>query len=527
MESQYFANLQHLLPHFTVIVGIVVAALWNLFSPRSKYVVPMVSLGALVFAFFQYTGTFGAETVDLFGKLYTVDKLSKLFGALSCAVGTIVVLMSMGYERRFGPNKGEYYTTLLTATLSVMFLAGTADLIMLFVALETLTICCVLLSGFAKRDIKSNEASLKYLLSTAATTATFMYGLSFLYGLTGTTNFYEIQNKLYTPAQSPSLVCIVLLVLLLSVVGFKLSMVPFHMWTPDVYEGAPTPVTAFLSIGSKLGGVVVALRLLSYVFVDVSNNHIPYFDWVPIVGVLAILSMVVGNLIALNQTSVKRMLAYSSIAHVGYFLIGLCANNRDSIASMVFYTMVYGFMNLGAFTAASMIENELGTDNMNDWSGIIRKRPWITIAMAVCLLNLGGLPVPPAGFLAKFFVFWSGLQIPGDYGIALGPLLVGVGLLTSIPALFYYTRVAIKMIVKEPSPAVASMTERRLLMADSQVGPILAMFISLVGIVVCSTQVTPLMQASLAAVGSLERSNISFNDRHDVVGTLPSATPTR
>ncbi len=526
-DSQYFANIQYLLPHFIVIAGIVLAALWNLFSPRSKHVVPLVSLGALILAFIQFAGQFNLETADLFHKLYTFDKLSVLFGALSCAVGIIVVLMSMGYERKFGPNKGEYYATLLTATVSVMFLAGTTDLIMLFVALETLTICCVLLSGFSKRDIKSNEASLKYLLSTAATTATFMYGLSFLYGLTGSTNFFEIQNKLYTSAQSPSLVCIVLLILLLSVIGFKLSMVPFHMWTPDVYEGAPTPVTAFLSIGSKLGGIVVALRLLTYVFVDLSNNRLPYFDWIPIVGFLAILSMVFGNLIALNQTSVKRMLAYSSIAHVGYFLIGLCGNTRDSIATMVFYTIVYGFMNLGAFTAATMIENELGTDNMNDWSGLIRKRPWVSIAMGVCLLNLAGLPVPPAGFLAKFFVFYSGLQITGDYGVPLGPVLVGMGLLTSIPAVFYYTRVAIKMIVKEPSALVDALPERRMLLPDSQVGPILAMAVSLIGIIVCSTQVTPLMAISVSAVGSIERTNNISLQRHDVVGSLPSTVPDR
>lgn len=529
-DSLFFANIHHLLPHFIVIVGIVVAALWNLFSPRSKHVVPLFSLGCLVLAFVQYTGQFGTSTVDLFGKLYSLDKLSVLVGALVCAVSSIVVLMSMGYERKFGPNKGEYYTTLLTATLSVMFLAGTNDLIMLFVALETLTICCVLLAGFTKHDIRSNEASLKYLLSTAATTATFMYGLSFLYGLTGSTNFIEIQTRLYTAAQSPSLVCVVLLVLLLSVIGFKLSMVPFHMWTPDVYEGAPTPVTAFLSIGSKLGGVVVALRLLGYVFVDINNNHTPYFDWVPIVGVLAMLSMIGGNLIALNQTSVKRMLAYSSIAHVGYFLIGLCANTPDGITSMLFYTIVYGFMNLGAFAAAIMIENELGTDQMDQWSGLIRKRPWVVVGMTVCLLNLAGLPIPPAGFLSKFFVFWSGLQINADYALPLGPILVGVGLLTSVPAVFYYTRVAIKMIVKEPSRAVDALPERRRVLPDSQVGPILAVFVCLVGILVCSTYVTPLMDVSARAVAALDRTSVSTSSAprtriDDVISALPVNLP--
>jgi NAD(P)H-quinone oxidoreductase subunit 2 len=411
----------------------------------------------------------------------------------------------MGYERKFGPNKGEYYAILLTAVVSVMFLAGTTDLIMLFVSLETLTICCVLMSGMTKRDVRSNEAALKYLLSTAATTATFMYGLTFLYGLTGSTDYASIQSKFYQVAQSPSLVAMLLLVLLISVIGFKLSIVPFHMWTPDVYEGAPTPVTAFLSVGSKLGGLVVALRLLITVFGAASAN------WIPLIGILAIMSMVAGNLIAMCQKSVKRMLAYSSIAHVGYFLIALCANTTESLGAIFFYIIVYGLMNLGAFTAAIMIENEVGSDDMEDWCGLIRKRPFVAVAMTLCLLNLGGLPVPPAGFLAKFFVFWAGIQMYST----LGYWLVGIGLLTSIPAVFYYSRVAIKMIVRDPSARVAALPERRLALADSQLGPIVALAISLVGIIAAGTSaVTPLMDFSTKAVSGLAQSQ--------TIGQLPA-----
>lgn len=440
-----------------------------------------------------------------FNGLYTADNLSTAFGFIACVVGTMVVFMTMGYERKFGPNRGEFYAILLTAIVSVMFLAGTTDLIMLFVALETLTICCVLLSGMAKREARSNEAALKYLLSTAATTATFMYGCSFLYGLTGDTNFYGIQAKFYQVAQSPSLVAMLLIVLLISVIGFKLSMVPFHMWTPDVYEGAPTPVTAFLSVGSKLGGVVVALRLLTVVFGSASAN------WIPLIGILSILSMVAGNFIALCQKSVKRMLAYSSIAHVGYFLIALCANTTESLAALMFYIIVYGLMNLGAFTAAIIIENEVGSDNMDDWSGLIRKRPWVSIGMAICLLNLGGLPVPPAGFLAKFFVFWSGIQMFS----VLGYVLVAVGLITSIPAVFYYTRVAIKMIVREPSAKVQALPEQRMTLPDSQFGPIVALSLCIAGLIAASTNmVTPLMEFSTKAVNSMNQPS--------VVGELPS-----
>lgn len=493
-DNQFFSGVFALLsPHLWVIAGIIIAALWNLFFPRLKHVTPLVSLSTLAMAVVIYLKQFGADRQDLFARLYVVDTLSVALGLISCLVGIVVIFMSMGYERKFAPHRGEYYAILLTAIVSVMFLAGTTDLIMLFVSLETLTICCVLLSGFAKRDIKSNEASLKYLLSTAATTATFLYGLSFLYGLTGSTNYYDIQAKIFQVSQSPSLVAILLLVLLISAVGFKLSMAPFHMWTPDVYEGAPTPVTAFLSVGSKLGGIAVALRLLPFTFASASA------DWVPIIGGLAILSMIVGNLIALCQRSVKRMLAYSSIAHVGYFLIALAANNGQSLAALLFYVIIYGFMNLGAFACAIMIENELATDDMEDWSGLIRKRPWLTIAMTICLLNLGGLPIPPAGFFAKFFVFWSGIQMYSN----LGNWLVIAGLVTSIPAVFYYTRVAIKMIVREPSSKVAALPAHRIPLVDSQLGPVLAVTICLVGLVAGSTVVGQLMDFSGKAVSAL------------------------
>jgi NAD(P)H-quinone oxidoreductase subunit 2 len=507
MSYQYFSGvLPTLAPHLWVIGGILFAALWNLLVPKLKSLTPIASLICLGVAACIYFGQLDAKTTEIFGKLYTGDKLSTSFGLISCIVGMVVVFMSMGYERKFGPNRGEYYALLLAATVSVMFLAGTTDLVMLFVSLETLTICCVILSGMAKNDPKSNEAGLKYLLSTAATTATFVYGLTFLYGLTGSTAFSEIKSNFFQVAQSPSLVAMLLIVLLVSVIGFKLSMVPFHMWTPDVYEGAPTPVTAFLSVGSKLGGLVIALRLLSYVFSDAASN------WIPLIGLLSILSMTAGNFIALCQKSVKRMLAYSSIAHVGYFLIALCANTHESLSALVFYIMVYGVMNLGAFTAAIMIENELGTDNMEHWSGLIRKRPFVSVAMAVCLFNLAGLPVPPAGFWAKFFVFWSGIQMFSP----LGYTLVAVGLLTSIPAIFYYTRVCIKMIVCEPSAEVQALGARRTELADSQFGPGLVLTASVAGLIAASTfMVSPLMEFSNKAVSSLSQPAI--------VGEIPAS----
>jgi NAD(P)H-quinone oxidoreductase subunit 2 len=495
----YTNALKYTAPEIVLVVGIMLAALWNLFAPKSRAAVPILTIIAMVVSSFLLAQQFNIpERVLLFPPgLFTVDKLTVAFGLIANVIGIICVCMTMSYDYRFANNRGEYYAILLAAVLAVCFLAGTTDLIMLFVGLETLTICCVLMSGFAKRDRKSNEASLKYLLSTAATTATFLYGLSFLYGMTASTNYYEIAPKMAIFAQSPSLVLIFLMVLLISVIGFKLSMVPFHMWTPDVYEGAPTPVAAFLSVGSKLGGFVVAIRLLTVVFASAAQ------DWGPVLGALAILSMIMGNLIALAQTSLKRMLAYSSIAHVGYILIGIVANTPESLSALVFYVMVYGFMNLGAFCGAILFENEAGTDNIEEMAGLVRKRPWLAAGLGVCLLNLAGLPVPPAGFLAKVFIFWSGFQMFN----ALGYWMIGAALLTSIPAVFYYTRVAIMMFVKEPSPTVAALPvagARRATMYG-QGGTRFALALSIAGIIASTVLVSPMMQFSSLSIGNITR----------------------
>ncbi len=491
--EQLFSNVQTLHPEVAVLVAAFMATLWNLFFPRAKEITPYICIAALIGAivlFCQQWGPIGTSEVKLFLGLFTVDRLTIATGIVSAIVGIIVVLMTMGYERHIGSNRGEFYAILMVAILSVMLLGGSTDLIMLFVAMETLTLCCVMLSGFEKRDRKSNEAALKYLLSTAATTATFLYGLSFLYGITRSTNFYDIQPAFYGLAQSASLVLVAVLVLLISVVGFKLSMVPFHMWTPDVYEGSPTPVGAFLSIGSKLGGLVVGIRLLSVVFQQMSP------DWSSVVGALAILSMIMGNIIALSQRSLKRMLAYSSIAHVGYMLIGLVVNTADGLQSMWFYIMVYGLMNLGAFTGAVLFQNETGTDDIDAMSGLVKKRPWLCLGLTICLLNLAGLPIPPAGFLSKFFVFWSGIQMAS----MLGYLMVGVALVTSVPAIYYYSRVCIKMIVRDPSEAVKALPDQRRPQPDPQEAPMLALAIAVAGIIAGSFLVTPLMNFAGSAV---------------------------
>ncbi len=485
--------------------------------PKAKEWTPVWAMTGLGAAFTTLFLQFFDKPAILFNGLFTVDKLTVTFGLIVTLVGVVVVLMTMGYEHHLGRNRGEFYSILLTAILAVLLLAGATDLIMLFVGLETLSICCVLLAGFNKFDVKSSEASLKYLLSTAATTATLLYGLSFVYGLTDATSYSVIAEKMALMAVPPtSLIRIFILVLLLSAVGFKLSTVPFHMWTPDVYEGAPTPVTAFLSIGSKAGGFVIALRLLFMVF----GKSAP--DWTILLTVLAVLSMIMGNLIALAQTSVKRMLAYSSIAHVGYILIGMISGTQQGLAAMMFYIIVYGFMNLGAFAGAILFANETGSDNIDDFAGLIKKRPYLALLMSVCLLNLAGLPIPPAGFFAKLFIFGAGIQMPLVLGTTpIGWILVSVALATSIPAVYYYTRVVIKMIVAEPSPKVLAMGEQRPFFDSPQSMVFLALWLCIGVIFLTGTVVVdPVMNISRDAVAPLLASP---DTKPSPLGMLPNS----
>lgn len=512
----YTDAIKLLWPEIFVVIAILITAVWNLFLPKHKEWTPVWAMLGLGAAFTTLFLQFFDKPTILFNGLFTVDKLTITFGLIVTLVGVITVLMTMGYEHHLGRNRGEFYSILLTAVLAVLLLAGATDLIMLFVGLETLSICCVILAGFNKFDVKSSEASLKYLLSTAAVTATLLYGLSFVYGMTDATSYSVIAEKMALMAVPPtSLIRIFILVLLISAVGFKLSTVPFHMWTPDVYEGAPTPVTAFLSIGSKAGGFVIALRLLFVVF----GKSAP--DWTLIITVLAILSMIMGNLIALAQTSVKRMLAYSSIAHVGYILIGLVSGTQQGLAAMMFYIIVYGFMNLGAFSAAILFANEAGSDNIDDFAGLIKKRPYLALLMTVCLLNLAGLPIPPAGFFAKLFIFGAGIQMPLLVGtIPVGWVLVGVALATSIPAVYYYTRVAIKMIVADPSPKVQAMGETRPFFDSPQSMVFLALWLCIGVIFLTGTVVVdPVMSISRDAVAPL----LATPESKSPLGMLPDA----
>ncbi len=365
------------------------------------------------------------------------DDLSIVFRGIIALSAAITILMSIRYVEQSGTALAEFIAILLTATLGGMFLSGANELVMIFISLETLSISSYLLTGYTKRDPRSNEAALKYLLIGASSTAVFLYGVSLLYGLSGgQTQLSAIATGIETANLGQSLGVVIALVFVIAGIGFKISAAPFHQWTPDVYEGAPTPVIAFLSVGSKAAGFALAIRLLTTVFPLVAD------EWRFVFTALAVLSMILGNVVALAQTSMKRMLAYSSIAQAGFVMIGLIAGTEAGYSSMMFYLLVYLFMNLCGFTCVILFSLRTGTDQITEYSGLYQKDPLLTLGLSLSLLSLGGIP-PLAGFFGKIYLFWAGWQA-GLYGLVL------LGLVTSVVSIYYYIRVVKMMVVKEP-----------------------------------------------------------------------------
>ena len=368
---------------------------------------------------------------------FNADDLSIVFRGIIALSAVVTVPMAIRYVEQSGTSLAEFLVILLTATLGGMFLSGASELVMIFVSLETLSISSYLLTGYMKRDPRSNEAALKYLLIGAASSAIFLYGSSLLYGLSGgETRLGAIAANIVSDGTDAPIGLVVALVFVIAGIAFKIAAVPFHQWTPDVYEGSPTPVVAFLSVGSKTAGFALAIRLLVTAFPLVSEQ------WHFVFTALAVLSMVLGNVVALAQTSMKRLLAYSSIGQAGFLMIGLVVGTDAGYASMLYYLLVYLFMNLGGFTCVILFSLRTGTDQISEYAGLYQKDPLLTLGLSICLLSLGGIP-PMAGFFGKIYIFWAGWQ-SGAYGLVL------VGLVTSVISIYYYIRVIKMMVVKEP-----------------------------------------------------------------------------
>ncbi|MBO1055379.1 MAG: NAD(P)H-quinone oxidoreductase subunit N [Dolichospermum sp. JUN01] len=431
-------NAGTILPEGIVMITLLGVLIVDLILGRTsaRWIAYLATLGltaAIIALYFQWDTT---NPIAFTGS-FNGDDLSIVFRGIIALSAMSTILMSIRYVEQSGTPLAEFIAILMTATLGGMFLSGANELVMIFISLEALSISSYLLTGYTKRDPRSNEAALKYLLIGASSTAVFLYGVSLLYGLSGgQTELSAIAQGIATANVGQSLGLVIALVFVIAGIGFKISAAPFHQWTPDVYEGAPTPVIAFLSVGSKAAGFALAIRLLTTVFPVVAD------EWRFVFTALAVLSMVLGNVVALAQTSMKRMLAYSSIAQAGFVMIGLIAGTDAGYSSMIFYLLVYLFMNLCGFTCVVLFSLRTGTDQISEYSGLYQKDPLLTLGLSISLLSLGGIP-PLAGFFGKIYLFWAGWQA-GLYWLVL------LGLVTSVVSIYYYIRVVKMMVVKEP-----------------------------------------------------------------------------
>ena len=423
-----------LLPEAIISLLIIACTVLTFTLPNKKqniiYIVS--SLGALLALIsFSYMPFF-AEINALWNN-FTSNTFTILFRIL-ILIGTIITIqMSKKYVSGYGNSIGEFYTLILIAALGAMLLAGASDLIMLFVALETLSLSCFALSGYTKLDKLSNEAALKYLIIGAASSAVLLYGFSFIYGITGETNFVTISN--YLSGYNANAVLIIGFLLVLGGLGYKLAAVPFHTWAPDVYQGAPIPVVAFLSVVSKIAGFAVIIRTLT-IFLGI----IPI--WSLSIAVIAILTMTIGNLIAINQSNIKRLMAYSSIAQAGYILVGLAIATQAGISSMIFYLIAYLFTNFGTWTAIEMHINHTGKDSIEAFNGLAFKQPVLAAGLTICLLSLAGIPIT-AGFFAKFYLF----QAVALAGFQYTWLLI-IALINTAIAVYYYLKIVKAMFLR-------------------------------------------------------------------------------
>ncbi|HYN69626.1 MAG TPA: NADH-quinone oxidoreductase subunit N, partial [Candidatus Eisenbacteria bacterium] len=403
----------------------------------------------------------GSTTATAFDGAYTVDALTTFLDLLFIAIVAMTIVFAPDYLLPRGLPLAEFAVVLLFALTGAMLISASADLLVLFIGLELMVLPGYMLAGYHKGDGYSTEGAIKYFLLGSFSSAIFLFGLAFVWGLTGTTRISEVSDALSVLAAGASVSPGLALGLgfMSTGVAFKIAAVPFHYWTPDAYQGSPTPVTGYLSVGPKIGAFALILRL----FVEALGPL--RADWVQIVIVLAVLTMTLGNLVALTQTNVKRMLAYSSIAHTGYMLVGLAAfaaGRLEGLEGLLYYGAAYSFMNLGAFAVISALQKRAGvTSNLETFAGLGRREPWLAILMTLFLLSLTGIP-PTAGFFAKAYVILAAVQASQDGASALGTLAV-LAVLNAAAAAFYYLRVVVYMFMREPQSEQPALVHGRLL----------------------------------------------------------------
>ncbi len=472
---------QAILPELVLAVAGMVLILLDAFAPRLRGLMAPLALISLILGLFAEM--YVAHGV-FFGGTYQVTGITQIFDFTFILAAILASMHARDYLWRERLEGGEFYALLLWGTVGMMMMAKGLDLLIIIIGLEMLSMCIFALVGYHRRVSISNEAALKYFLMGAFATGFILYGTALFYGATGSTNVTRLAEYFSTTTTiSPTITFG--FVMLIGGFGFKLALVPFHAWAPDVYQGAPTPVAGWLSVAPKAATLVALMRLVAAMLPASTRIH-----WTLILAILSIASMVLGNFVAIAQRDLKRMLAYSGIAHVGYMTIAVMVLRRDAVAAVAVYAITYAFMNIGAFGVIALInKSQNDPQTLNDIAGMGFRRPFYGLALAICMFSLAGLP-PTAGFVSKFYIFKVAIE-SGAVWIAI------IGILTSIVSVYYYLRVVYYLYMKEADES-APMPAEGIFSSG-------ALAISIIGILLIGIFPTPLFQTAARAAGELLR----------------------
>jgi len=440
-----FPDLWPALPEiFLACAGMALLMLGVFRGEGSTRLVAYLTVGALLFAAFLSLG-YGSGRVVTFNGLFVMDAFGVFMKVLVLVASSLAVIMSLGYIEREEMNRFEFPILMLFATLGMLMMISANDLISLYVGLETQSLSLYVIAAFRRDSTGSSEAGLKYFVLGALSSCLLLYGSSLVYGFAGTTAFDKIATLLASGTH-PSVGLIIGLVFVAAGLAFKISAVPFHMWTPDVYQGAPTPVTAFFAVAPKIAAIALFTRLLIEPFGHMAHS------WQQIIIASSILSMALGSFAAIVQTNIKRLMAYSSIGHIGYALVGLAAGTQEGVRGVLIYMAIYLFMNVGTFAVIlCMKQKGRMVEDIKDLSGLARTNPLLAAAMAIFMFSMAGIP-PMAGFFSKLYVFLAAVQA-GLYVTAV------IGVLTSVVGAYYYLRIIKVMYFDEPAGGFDKVTD--------------------------------------------------------------------
>ena len=443
-----------LTPEISISLFLIAIVIFDLIFQNDKKILPIFGLIGLAVTLYFVLFQFGQLNETINYGMITVDKFGLFFKIIILISSAFVILFSLSSDelQQYSDRFGEYYTLMFGMILGMFFLISATDLILIYLSLELLSLSSYVLAGFLKLRSRSSEASLKYILYGAVSSGLMLFGISLLFGLTGSTNLHVINHYLQSSNGDVLLVALAS-ILIFAGIGYKISAVPFHFWTPDVYEGSPITITAYLSVASKAAGFALLIRVLYSGYVSYSSSIgnwtlLPMFDWQTLLIVVSLLTMTLGNFTALWQDNLKRMLAYSSIAHAGYLLLGIIVLSTQGLMAVLIYFFFYMLMNLGAFYIVMLIANKTGSENINEYDGLGYKAPFYGVALTIFLISLTGLP-PTAGFIGKLYIF---IALVDAKMIAVAV----IALLNTVVSLYYYVRVLKHLYLTKPTEVTPS-----------------------------------------------------------------------